>query len=146
MQQGSLTTKHRIEGPDVWQFRWSEKGPHGKRVYRKRVIGTLKEYPDAEAARHVVAGLISEVNWTNLQASSIAMTVAQLCSHFEQRELAKSNTWRSYSTKKAYAVYLRRWIVPHWGTMNFVMSERSKWSVGSAGCRWQRAVARRSGI
>ena len=65
MQHGSLTTKHRLEGPDVWQFRWSEKGPHGKRIYRKRVIGTLKEYPDAEAARHVVAGLITEVNWAN---------------------------------------------------------------------------------
>jgi len=27
--------------PDVWQFRWSEKTPNGRRVYRKRVIGTL---------------------------------------------------------------------------------------------------------
>ena len=43
------------------------------------------------------------------------MTVAQLCAHFEQRELTRSNTWRSYSTKCAYAVYLRRWIIPQWG-------------------------------
>jgi integrase len=63
MQHGSLTTKSRLEGPDVWQFRWSEKGPHGTRVYRKRVIGTVEQYPDAEAARHVVSGLITEVNW-----------------------------------------------------------------------------------
>jgi hypothetical protein len=28
MQHGSLTTKSRLEGPDVWQFRWSEKGPN----------------------------------------------------------------------------------------------------------------------
>src|ERR1700741_5232428 len=34
------------------------------------------------------------------------MTVAQLASHFEQRELARSNTWRSYSTKRGYSVYL----------------------------------------
>jgi integrase len=115
MQHASLTMKNRLEGPDVWQFRWSEKGTHGSRIYRKRVIGTIEEYPDVEAAREAVAGLIAEVNWANLQASSIAMTVAQLCTHFEQRELAKSNTWRSYSTKKSYAVYLRRWIVPHWG-------------------------------
>jgi hypothetical protein len=33
-----------------------------------------------------------------------------------QRELTKDNTWRSYSTKKAYGAYLRRWIIPHWGT------------------------------
>ncbi len=38
MQHGSLTTKSRLEGPDVWQFGRSEKGPNGKRVYRKRVV------------------------------------------------------------------------------------------------------------
>ena len=115
MQHGSLETKSRLEGPDVWQFRWSEKDPNGRRIYRKRVIGTVEEYPEAESARNAVSGLISEVNWANRRSNSIAMTIAQLCSHFEQRELARSNTWRSYSTKKGYAVYLRRWIVPHWG-------------------------------
>jgi integrase len=115
MQHGSLETKSRLEGPDVWQFRWSEKDPNGRRIYRKRVIGTVEEYPEAESARNVVLGLIAEVNWSNQRSNSIAMTIAQLCSHFGQRELARSNTWRSYSTKKSYAVYLRRWIVPHWG-------------------------------
>ena len=115
MQQGSLTTKSRLEGPDVWQFRWSEKAPNGRRVYRKRVIGTVEKYPEAESARNAVSGLISEVNWANQHPNSVTMTIAQLCSHFEQRELARSNTWRSYSTKRGYAVYLRRWIVPHWG-------------------------------
>lgn len=43
------------------------------------------------------------------------MTVAQLCNHFEQRELGSTNTWRSYATKNCYAVYLRRWIVPQRG-------------------------------
>jgi integrase len=115
MQHGSLETKSRLEGPDVWQFRWSAKDPNGRRIYLKRVIGTVEEYPEAESARNAVSGLISEVNWANQRSNSIAMTIAQLCSHFEQRELARSNTWRSYSTKKGYAVYLRRWIVPHWG-------------------------------
>jgi hypothetical protein len=36
MQHGSLTQKSRLEGPDVWEFRWSEKGPYGRRIYRKR--------------------------------------------------------------------------------------------------------------
>jgi hypothetical protein len=43
------------------------------------------------------------------------MTGAQLCNHFEQRELGSTNLWRSYATKKCYGVYLRRWIVPQWG-------------------------------
>jgi integrase len=42
------------------------------------------------------------------------MTVAQLCDHFEQRELAKENTWRSHATKKIYKAYLNRWVRPHW--------------------------------
>ena len=117
MQQGSLTTKTRLEGPDIWQFRWSEKGPNGKRVYRKRVIGTIEEFPTRDLARSAVAGLIAEINWTNLRSTSTTMTVAQLCSHFEQRELALSNKWRSYSTKACYAVYLRRWIVSNWGKL-----------------------------
>ena len=115
MQQGSLTTKSRLEGPDVWQFRWSEKTPNGRRVYRKRVIGTVEKYPEAESARNAISGLISEVNWANQHPQSVAMTIAQLCSHFEQRELARSNTWRSYSTKRGYAVYINRWIVTQWG-------------------------------
>src|SRR5260370_41805443 len=43
------------------------------------------------------------------------MTVAQLCSDFDQRELCLDETWRSYSTKHIYKVYLRRWIIPRWG-------------------------------
>ena len=40
------------------------------------------------------------------------------CVHFDQRELGKENNWRSYSTKKAYRVYLKRWIIPRWGTIS----------------------------
>lgn len=34
-----------------------------------------------------------------------------------QRELTKDNSWRSYSTKRAYPAYLNRWVIPHWGHM-----------------------------
>jgi integrase len=43
------------------------------------------------------------------------MTIAEVCDHFIQRELTGDNLWRSYSTKRAYKAYIRRWIVPHWG-------------------------------
>jgi hypothetical protein len=45
MQHGSLAFVSRKEGPDGWQFRWSEKDLHGARVQRKRVIGTVERYP-----------------------------------------------------------------------------------------------------
>lgn len=41
-----------------------------------------------------------------------------MCDHFDQRELTKDNTWRSYSTKKTYKAYLKRWIIPQWGALD----------------------------
>jgi integrase len=98
----------------VWQFRWSEKDLHGARVQRKRVIGTVDRYPDEAAARTAMAVFLAELNAQRVRMGSRSITVAQLCDHFEQRELAKDNTWRSYSTKKTYQAYLTRWVLPHW--------------------------------
>src|SRR5215470_9704077 len=117
MQQGSLIRSGRKRGPDVWQFRWADRGPLGKRIYRRRVIGTVFQYPEADSARKAVTGVLREVSPNPLQRSCLPMTISELCDHFVQRELANDNTWRSYSTKKAYRVYLRRWIIPHWGAV-----------------------------
>jgi integrase len=114
MQRGSLARISRKEGPAVWQFRWSEKDLHGARVQRKRVIGTVERYPDEAAARTAMAIFLAELNSEKARISSGSITVAQLCDHFEQRELAKDNSWRSYSTKKTYQAYLTRWVLPHW--------------------------------
>jgi len=62
MQHGSLVRARRSRGPDVWLFRWSEQGYDGKRVCRKRVIGTIEDYSDCEAARRSVSNLIAKVN------------------------------------------------------------------------------------
>ena len=114
MQRGSLALVSRKEGPDVWQFRWSEKDLHGVRVQRKRVIGTVERYPDGAAARTAMTIVLAELNSGKARISCSSITVAQLCDHFEQRELTRDNTWRSYSTKKTYQAYLNRWILPHW--------------------------------
>ena len=104
----------RKEGPDVWQFRWSEKDLHGARIQRKRVIGTVERYPDRAAARTAMTIVLAELNSGKARISCSSITVAQLCDHFEQRELTRDNTWRSYSTKKTYQAYLNRWVLPHW--------------------------------
>jgi len=114
MQRGSLAMVSRKEAPSVWQLRWSEKNLHGVRVQRKRVIGSVERYPDEAAARSAVTVLLAEINSDKVRMSSRSITVAQLCDHFEQRELARDNTWRSYATKKTYHAYLTRWIRPHW--------------------------------
>jgi len=114
MQRGSLAMVSRKEAPSVWQLRWSEKNLHGVRVQRKRVIGSVERYPDEAAARSAVTVLLAEINSDKVRMSSRSITIAQLCDHFEQRELARDNTWRSYATKKTYHAYLTRWISPHW--------------------------------
>lgn len=114
MQRGSMAIVSRKEGPAVWQFRWSEKDLDGSRVQRKRVLGPLERYPNETAARSAIAVLLAEINSDKLRMGSRSIAVAQLCDHFEQRELVKDNTWRSYSTKKTYRAYMNRWILPQW--------------------------------
>jgi hypothetical protein len=60
MQQGSIIKAERNHGPAVWQFRWSETGSQGQRVYRKRVVGTIEDYADSEAVREAFRSLIAK--------------------------------------------------------------------------------------
>src|SRR6267143_7184513 len=67
MQHGSLIRSGRKRGPNVWQFRWAGRRPYEKRVYRKRVIGTVCQYPDQDSARQSVTVLLREINRHALQ-------------------------------------------------------------------------------
>ncbi|WP_263349749.1 tyrosine-type recombinase/integrase [Acidicapsa acidisoli] len=115
MQQGSVIQTGRKEGPNVWQFRWSEKDLNGQRVYRKRVIGTVEQYADATAVRHAASALISEVNLRSHKNRVGAITIDQLCEHFEQSEMRSGTSSWSVATQKTYRGYVRRWIRPRWG-------------------------------
>jgi hypothetical protein len=44
MQHGSLERNSRKRGPDVWQFRRLENSPDGKRLYHKKIVGTVAQY------------------------------------------------------------------------------------------------------
>jgi hypothetical protein len=44
-----------------WQFRWSETRLDGKRLYHKKIVGTVEQYPDEDAARRSVVGLVSKL-------------------------------------------------------------------------------------
>jgi len=45
MQRGSLIRKNHKQGPDVWQFRWSEKSPEGRRVCRRELSEQWSNIP-----------------------------------------------------------------------------------------------------
>src|SRR5258708_33776232 len=97
MQQGSLSRSDRKRGPDVWQFRWADRGPYGKRIYRKRGIGTACQYADADSARRVVTGLLREINANVFQRCHLPTTIAEVSDHFVQPKRTKANSWPSAS-------------------------------------------------
>lgn len=115
MQQGSIIQTNRKQGPNVWLFRWSEKNRNGRRVYRKRVIGTVEQYPDAGAARVASAALLTYLNAESSRNRGCKTTVEQICEHFEQKELRSGDSFRSFATVKTYRGYIRKWIKPRWG-------------------------------
>jgi hypothetical protein len=41
MQHGNLKRNSRKRGPEVWQFRWSENSPEGKRLHHKKPRASL---------------------------------------------------------------------------------------------------------
>jgi len=114
MQNGSVIRRNRKKHSDIWQFRWWENTPGGKRVYRRKEIGTVDQIPDLETARKAANLLVPDLNVRKAKSEFTSITISQLCAHFEQRELCMANAWRSYSTKYIYKVYLRRWVIPKW--------------------------------
>ncbi|PYU13030.1 MAG: site-specific integrase [Acidobacteria bacterium] len=115
MQDGSVTVERRKRGPDVWCFRWREAGADGRRIHRRIVLGTAEELKNIASARKMVTGLRSEININDIRIRRESITLADLSRRFQQRELADRNPRIAYSTKKAYAGYLEKWIEPRWG-------------------------------
>ena len=115
MQDGSVTVERRKRGPAVWCFRWREAGPDGRRIHRRIVLGTADELRSIASARKMVVGLRHEINVNDIRVRRESITVADLSGHYRQRELADCNVRISYSTKRAYAGYLEKWIDPRWG-------------------------------
>ena len=117
MQNGSLRQVSRRRGPAVWSFRWREPGSDGRRVHRRIVVGTTEQFQNESAAAKAVAALRREIKKNDHRLSGKRLlTLRQLAEHYKQRELAPANESKTYSTKSAYHGYLRKWILPRWGS------------------------------
>lgn len=113
-QQGCLTKERRKSGPDVWVFLWRELDTEGKRRQRKTVVGSVEEYRTESAAQRAVGALRVEINKETRAGAVRPLTVEQLVSHYEAKELQGERCNKSYSTRAAYKSYLNLWIVPRW--------------------------------
>jgi integrase len=118
MQNGSLIRSSRRHGPDVWEYRWRESCPGEKRKHRRIVVGSLDTFRDEAVALKAIAALRRDININDARLRAKPLTLAELADHYRQRELATENEWKTLSTRTTYEGYLRKWIVPRWGTSN----------------------------
>jgi hypothetical protein len=106
-QRGSLSLLKRKSQPDVWVFRYyAEEG--GRRTYKKKIVGTVIEFPKRKDAEKAVAQLRVDVNDG---AAFAPMNLEQLAAHYQRVELPQ----KAHSTAEGYKNYLTLHIVPKWG-------------------------------
>ena len=106
-QRGSLSLQKRKSQPDAWVYRYyADEGD--RRVYKKKFLGTVIEFPKRKDAEKAVAQLRVDVNDG---ASFAPMNLEQLVTHYKRVELPL----KAHSTAEGYKNYLTLHIVPKWG-------------------------------
>jgi len=90
--------------PDVWGFRWYENAT-GKRVYKKRTIGSVVELDAEKATVSLRININSEV--------SAPQRVCDLIAHYRQHELTPER--KAYAIIENHLVQCRLYIEPRWG-------------------------------
>lgn len=82
------------------------------------------------SARQMTAGLVQEINASDIRMTGKFTTLAQLADHFQQRELGRSNTRLSHSTKRAYQGYLGNGLCRAGETTFWRTSRLLRWNCG----------------
>jgi integrase len=118
-QNGTLERMTRKSGPDIWTYRWVERGS-GKR--RRVRLGTVKDLRTMQAVKQAADGYRLGANRESDVVSQI--TMAAVLDRYEREFVTPCATSLlgtvddgkiSSLTAKAYRSYLRRWISPRWG-------------------------------
>src|SRR5579883_1167415 len=130
-QEGSLRLEERKRGPAVWVYRWWEKDATGKPVRRKAQIGNVDDCPTESQAHAAADALRLTINEKTPRQQLKQITLQTLVQHYREHEIPDVLTKtrpsietvceheegrKSYSTQQTYEGYLKKWIVPRWGT------------------------------
>jgi integrase len=108
-QYGNLTRRKRIRTEDVWQFRYYETTPEGRRRRRSKIIGVVSEYPAKADALRLLEQFRLRLN---LQSRlGLPITLDALADDYVEKELPLLR----YGTQQAHLSSLHRWIRPRWG-------------------------------
>jgi integrase len=115
IQRGGVNRDISSSGKEIWVFRWRETKPDGRRAPRKRVIGTLEEYPTKKAAENAARGFRLDLVDQG-SAALVQITMKELVDHFSEHEqVDKGDEGRTYSTRDRCESVLNCWILPRWG-------------------------------
>src|ERR1039457_5220966 len=96
-QEGSIERVRNAKGPDKWTYRWWENSIQGgRRVHRRKLIGTVDDYPTLGAAKRAVESFRAEIN-AGAQ-KTVRMTVGEAWEHFQTNELRDPDVDRSPTT------------------------------------------------
>jgi integrase len=118
-QNGTLERLTRKSGPDIWTYRWVERGS-GKR--RRVRLGTTKELPTMQAVKKAADGYRLSANRESDAVSQV--TMAAMLDRYEREMITPyvnvplggiDDGRISSMTARAYRSYLRHWICPRWG-------------------------------
>jgi hypothetical protein len=106
-QRGSLTIMKRKGQPDVWSFRYYTE-ENGRSVYKRKIIGTVVEFPQRKDAEKELMKLRVDINEG---AAFAPMTVEQLGIHFLNNEVPL----KAYATREGYKDIINTHVAPRWG-------------------------------
>ena len=97
-QYGSLETKERKKGREVWEFRYYEPDARGERQRRAVMVGTREDYPTESAARKSpeVQAILLRLNAEQPGAAGVA-DFGAVIARYEQEEMPER-----YSKKSSY--------------------------------------------
>ena len=115
-QKGCISLSANGSGEPVWVFRWRETQADGRRVARKKQIGSVERYKSKAAAEKAVAGLRLAIN-AEIPGNTKAITMETLIQHYRETELVDNGEdGKSHSTRDRYESCLNHWIGPRWGS------------------------------
>jgi integrase len=111
-QEGSLAIVKRAKGLKMWVYRWRELTPDGRRVQRKKTVGSTKRYESRSEAMKAVEALRCEINAK--QKVIGVWTLKQLWGDFALRELRSKQADRAETTIALYEINANNMLLPKW--------------------------------
>jgi integrase len=116
-QYGSVEIDARVNGPDVWIYRWWESAPEGHRKRRGFTVGTVDEYKTEAHALKAAEGMRLMIN--DAASSRPPVLFCGLLDRFlidQKQEMEAGQI--TYHTLASYRSMIRQHIRPTWGDIS----------------------------